>query len=283
MTLLYIVISALLILILIVSQKNYWSDNKAITLNFKREITICLVCVGLSYASIELQKEKASNHSKFEIGSLDQTNIEEINSIDRVIAGRWDIVAKDNGKLFKNIAIYLIPLSLLFFTGSIKRRLALFFIFSQGYVLTEALTGLAKGLVDRYRPFAYITHTEIEKLSIKAKEKFLEDIVDYDIQNSFFSGDASITAFGFMFFAISYSLFYKHSKLKTVIWTIAIVGTVLGCYFRSLSGKHFPTDVLLGGMVGTIIAYGIVKIHKNASNSTALKESTTFLNKSKKQ
>jgi len=272
MIFLYITISILFILVLIVNQKNYWNDNKAITLNIKREILICLVFVGVSYVSIELQKEKEANHSVFEIGSLAQTNIEEINSIDRVVAGRWDIIAKSNGKIFKNIAIYLIPLSLLFFTGSIKRRLVLFFVFSQGFYITEALTGLAKGLVDRYRPFAYITHTEIEKLSIKAKGKFMEDIVDYDILNSFFSGDASITAFGFMFFAISYSLFYKHNKLKTVIWTIAIIGTVLGCYFRTLSGKHFPTDVLLGGLVGAVIAYGIVKIHKNLSESTALKE-----------
>jgi len=266
MQLLYIIISVLLISVLIVNKKKYWSDNKAITLNIKIEIAICLVCVGLSYVSIELQKEKSNNHSAFEIGSLDQTNIEKINSIDRVIAGRWDIIAKTNGKLFKNIAINLIPISLLFFTGSIKRRLVLFFIFSQGYVLTEALTGLAKGLVDRYRPFAYITHTEIEKLSIKAKEKLMEDIVEYDILNSFFSGDASITAFGFIFFAISYSLFYKHNKLKAAIWAIAIIGTVLGCYFRALSGKHFPTDVLLGGLVGAAIAYGIVKIHKNVSD-----------------
>jgi len=272
MTIIYIIISVVTVLLLVTGKTNYFYDSKIVTLSLKREIIICLVCIGLSYVSIELQIEKEANHSVFEIGSLDQTNIEEINSIDRVVAGRWDIIAKSNGKIFKNIAIYLIPLSLFFFTGNIKRRLALFFIFSQGYYLTETLTGLAKGLVDRYRPFAYITHTEIEKLSIKAKGKFMEDIVDYDILNSFFSGDASITAFGFMFFAISYSLFYKHSKLKTVIWTIAIIGTVLGCYFRALSGKHFPTDVLLGGLVGTAIAYGIVKIHENASKSTELKK-----------
>jgi len=272
MTLLYITISVLLILVLIVNQKNYWSDSKAITLNLKKEIVICLVFVGISFASIQLQKEKEANHSVFEISSLGLSDIEEINFVDRVIAGRWDIIAKDTGKIFKNIAIYLIPLSLLFFTGSIKRRLALFFIFSQGYYLTEALTGLTKGLVDRYRPFTYITHEEIDKLSIVAKEKLLEDIVDYDILNSFFSGDASITAFGFIFFAICYSLFYKHSKLKPVIWSVAIMGVVLGCYFRALSGKHFPTDVLIGGLVGAAIAYGIVKIHNNISNSTELKE-----------
>ncbi len=269
---LYVVISLLIILILVVNQKSYWDDHRAITLDLKREIVICLACVGLSYASIELQKEKVKNHIEFEIGSLDQTRVEQINSIDRGMAGRWDIIAKANGKIFKNIAIYLIPLSLFFFTGSIKRRLALFFVYSQGYVLTESLTGLAKGLVERYRPFVYMTHIEIEKLSIKAQEKFLEDIVDYDIRNSFFSGDASIIAFGLMFFAMSFSSFYKHSKFKTVIWSIAIIGTVLGCYFRTLSGKHFPTDVLLGGLVGTAIGYGIVRIHKNVSKPNELKE-----------
>lgn len=269
-TIIYIIISLLIIISLTVEIKGYWKDNFAITLNLKQEIIICLVCFGLAYASIELQKEKERNHSEFEIGSLDNTKIEQINSLDKVIAGNWNIEAKDNGKIFKNITIYLIPLSLFFFRGSIKRRLALFFVFSQGYVLTESLTGLTKGLVDRYRPFAYKTQNEIGKLSVEAKEKFMEDIVDYDILNSFFSGDASIIAFGFMFFAFSYSSFYKNSKLKSLIWIIAVIGIVLGCYFRTLSGKHFPTDVLIGGLVGTSIAYGILRVHKNKSNPTEL-------------
>ncbi len=265
-------ISLLIVWLLIVNQKNYWGDHKAVILGLKLEVVICLICLGLSYTSIELQKEKVKSHIEFEIGSLDEISIEQINSIDRGMAGRWDIVSKSNGKILKNIAIYLIPLSLFFFTGSLKRRLVLFFIYSQGYVLTESLTGLAKGLVERYRPFAYMTHIDIKKLSIKAQGKFLEDIVDYDIRNSFFSGDASIIAFGLVFFAMSYSTFYKQSKFKTVVWSIAIIGTILGCYFRTLSGKHFPTDVLLGGLVGAAIAYGIIRIHKNVPNSVELKE-----------
>jgi membrane-associated phospholipid phosphatase len=272
MVVLYTVISVLLILVLTINQKNYWKDYKAITLNFKTEIIICLVCIGLSYASIELQKRKANNHSPFEIGSFEKSDIERINFIDRVVAGRWDIIAKDNGKTFKHIAIYLIPLSLLFFIGSAKRRLILFFVFSQGYVLTESLTGLAKGLVDRFRPFMYMTQNEIDKLGLKAKEKFLEDVFDNDIQNSFFSGDASITAFGFIFFAASYGSIYKDSSLKWLIWSISIIGVVLGCYFRTVSGKHFPTDVFIGGLVGTSIAIGILKIHKNPLTPIESKE-----------
>jgi membrane-associated phospholipid phosphatase len=258
----YALVSLLIIVILTVHQKSYWKDNLAITLDIKREIAICLVCLGLSFTSIELQKEKEANFSKFEIGSLDNTVIQQINSIDRSIAGRWDIEAKDQGKMIKNTAIYLIPLSLLFFIGSVKRRLALFFVFSQGYVLTESLTGIAKALVHRYRPFAYRTVDQVEALSLEAKEKFMEDIADYDIMNSFFSGDASIIGFGLIFFSYSFSQFYKGSKYKNAVWVMSIIGIALGCYFRSLSGKHFPTDVLIGGLVGASIAFFIILIHQ---------------------
>jgi len=271
-TIIYIITSLLIILSLTVHTKDYWKDNFAITLNLKQEVLICLLCFGLAYASIELQKEKKNNFIEFEIGSLDNSVIQQINPLDRAIAGNWDVKAKDNGKILKNTAIYLIPISLFLFIGPLKRRLALFFVFSQGYVLTESLTGMAKGMVDRYRPFAYRTVDEIETLNVEAKEKFLEDIVDYDILNSFFSGDASIIAFGFVFFAYSYSLFYKKSKYKNAVWIIALVGIILGCYFRTLSGKHFPTDVITGGIVGLIVAFGILVIHKKTLNPTKLKD-----------
>ncbi|MFD2565239.1 phosphatase PAP2 family protein [Aquimarina rubra] len=262
MTIIYIFISLIIVLLLLLNKNDYFQDNWVVTLSVQREILICLVLIGLSYTSFELQKIKADNFTGFEIGSLNQTKIDQINALDRGITGRWDIQAKDNGKVFKNIATYLIPFSLFLFAGSLKRRLVLFFIFSQGYVLTESLTGLTKGLVNRYRPFAYITIDKIETLNPRAKEKFLEDIVDYDILNSFFSGDASIIAFGFVFFAYAYSLFYKERTYKNVVWIIALIGVFLGSYYRTSSGKHFPTDVMTGAIVGFLVAFGILIIHK---------------------
>jgi membrane-associated phospholipid phosphatase len=252
-----------MILALTVNTEDYWKDHKILTLNAKFEILICLVLLGLAYASIEIHKSKKNDHTEFTIGSLDNKSIEQINAIDRSIAGRWDIEAKNTGKLFKNIAIYLIPFSLFLFAGSLKRRVGLFFIFTQGYILAETLTGLTKGLVDRYRPFAYMTNSGLESLSAKAKEKFLEDIFEYDILNSFFSGDASILAYGFVFFAISYSWIYKKATYKTAVWMATFLAVFLGCYFRVLSGKHFPSDVIVGAIVGTLVALGILLLHKN--------------------
>jgi len=262
-TIIYITISVVAITFLIINQKSYWEDHLKVILRPKLEILVCLVLVGLSYSSIELHKDKKNKHTEFTIGSLDQKSIEKINILDRSIAGRWDIKAKDNGKIFKNIAVYLIPLFLFLFKGSIKRKLVLFFVFSQGYILTESLTGLTKGLVDRYRPFAYMSKIGLENLTSRQKEKFLEDIVDYDILNSFFSGDASNLAYGLAFFAFSYSLIYSSRTSRIIVWIIAFLGVFLGCYFRTLSGKHFPTDVIAGGLVGVLVAVGIIKLHIN--------------------
>ena len=255
-----------IILVLIANKETYWKDHLKFTLKLKLEILICIVLLVLSYAATEIHKVKKKEYTEFTIGSLGTESIQEINFIDRSIAGRWDIEAKNQGKIIKNIAIYILPFSLFLFMGSFKRRAVLFFIFAQGYVLTETLTGLAKGLVDRYRPFSYVSASGIENLSAKAKEKFLEDIFDYDILNSFFSGDASIIGYGFVFFAISYSIIYKKNKYNIFVWIATIISIFLGCYYRSLSGKHFPTDVIIGAVVGALVALGILNLHLKKTN-----------------
>jgi len=267
MVLIYVIISLLIAYLLIRSKKNYFQDNQVLTLSVKRELLICLVLIVLSYTSLELQRIKKDNFSGFEIGNLNQTTVDQINGFDRGVAGRWDIQSKDRGKILKNIAIYLIPFSVLLYAGGFRSRLILFFIFSEGYVLTEVLTGLAKGLVNRFRPFAYRTIDQMQLLNVEAKEKFLEDIVEYDILNSFFSGDASIIAFAFVFFAYSFSVLYKESKSRNAVWIVTLIVVVLGCYFRTMSGKHFPTDVLMGAIVGMLVAFGIVMIHKKTLKS----------------
>ncbi|WP_273566408.1 hypothetical protein [Maribacter halichondriae] len=122
-------ISLVIIKLLTINQKGYWEDHFKVILRAKLEIVVCLILLGLSYSSIELHKVKKNEHTEFTIGSLDHKSIEQINFLDRSIAGRWDIEAKDNGKIFKNIAIYLIPLFLFLFKGSIKKKACFVFYF----------------------------------------------------------------------------------------------------------------------------------------------------------
>lgn len=262
----YLIILIAVILVLLAASKlsyfrDYFTDRNSIQLNWIGEVCIVLLIIGIGYFAVDLGQKKVEEHGTFVIGSLGEQEIAEINFLDRPVAGRWDIEAKSNGKIFKNIAMFLIPLLVILLRGSIINRLKLFFIFAQGYALSETITGLAKGLVDRYRPFAYRSLQAVEELSDRAKGKFMEDIYEADIKNSFFSGDASITAYSIIFFAIAFYSLYQDSKWKLPVWIMALIAVVLGCYFRTMSGKHFPTDVIIGGIEGALVAIVIWKIH----------------------
>lgn len=267
-TVIYIIIAIVLLALIISDRKNYWKDHAKVLLNWKMEIIIVLVLIALSFTATELMEAKKSRFTEFTMGSFTSSDIEELNVIDRSFAGKWDIVAKDLGKYFRNTAIYLIPFSLLLFRGSIKRRLVLFFIFAQGYSMTESLTGIAKGLVERFRPFTYRSAEGVEQLAAVEKEKFLEDIVSPDVVNSFFSGDVSMATFDFAFFAMAYSLIYTNKTTKTLVWILAAAAILVGAYLRAMSGKHFPTDVLAGALVGCFVACAILNWHQNKQLSS---------------
>lgn len=263
---LYIISSLSIVSLLILNQQDYWKEKSKLNLQFKREIVVIFLIASLSTLSIHLHKEKETDSIAFEIGSKSNSEVDQINFIDRNFTGQWDISFKDKGKLILNISIYILPLSLFLFRGSIKERISLFFIYCQGYIFTESITGITKGLVNRYRPFVYRKLENIDQLNPDSKSEFLEDIASTDITNSFFSGDASTATFGFIFFAMCYHLFYSEDKLKKIVWTFAIIGTALECYFRTMSGKHFPSDVIMGAIVGSLIVYGIIRIHLTNSN-----------------
>jgi len=256
----YALVTLAIFVLLTARQDHYLRDHRAVVLRPWREVLICLGCIVLMYGAGYFLNAKTDADPGFVIGSLSES-VEAINPVDRPFAGVWNLEAKYLGKLFKNTAMFVIPVSLLFFVGSVRRRVVLFFVFAQGYVLTQSMTGLAKGLIDRYRPFAYLDPTGVKALTGVARKKFLVDIADPDIRNSFFSGDASVTAFSLLFFAFAFSRFYPSSRWKYTVWALAVTGTALGCVFRAMSGKHFPTDVLAGALVGGVIAIGVVWSH----------------------
>ena len=134
-------------------------------------------------------------------------------------------------------------------------------MFLEGYYLTGGLVGLSKGLTNRYRPFTYLTISQINNLTGEAKEEFLEDITGDDIEDSFFSGDAAATSYGFIFFAKVFNDYFPDSKWRYGVWGVSILGSSLGAYFRAKSGKHFPTDVIVGSLVGGTIGYFIPHLH----------------------
>lgn len=126
------------------------------------------------------------------------------------------------------------------------------------YLETLALTGLVtnftKTAVKRKRPYTYF-HDIDRRLSL-AKEK------GRDAQYSFFSGHSSASAAMSFYMAQTYSDFNPDSKAKPFVWTTAAIYPAIVAALRVRAGKHFPTDVITGYIVGAALGILVPKLHQ---------------------
>jgi len=114
------------------------------------------------------------------------------------------------------------------------------------------VTMLVKNIVNRPRPFTYNTNLDISIRSNK-NDKL-----------SFFSGHTSHTA-AFTFFIAKVMTDYHPNakgKFKAIVWSGATLIPTATAILRVKAGKHFPTDVIAGYIVGASIGFLIPHLHK---------------------
>jgi len=134
-----------------------------------------------------------------------------------------------------------IPLPLVFFlTGNDMRSdfPKLTFLYLETLSITGMIGTSATYFVNQYRPYAYTAQTSMDKkLTQNAK-------------NSFFAGHVEIIATSTFFISEVYSNYYPDSKIKWLFFTAAGLATAGMGYMRLEAGMHFPSDILLGAVVG---------------------------------
>jgi len=242
-------------------QNNYFDYPSPYLLTLKKE----MLTGGLSLAAFFAGKlaEKKENTPPFEPGSFTREYIQHINFIDRSIAGRWDLTSMNNSDWIKSSSKIATQVSLFLFPGNVKTRVNLLILYLEGYYLTNGMTSLVKGVTGRYRPFAYLTTEQINKLDPGSKAKFLDETKGIGLEDSFFSGHASSTAYSLIFLANVFNDYFPDTDWKYGMWGVCLAGVVLEDYFRVKSGAHFPTDVLAGSLAGGLIGFGIPCLHRN--------------------
>lgn len=120
--------------------------------------------------------------------------------------------------------------------------------------LNYGLNSITKSLVGRFRPFSYDSTTA-------------EDVLfDYDTRYSFYSGHSS-TAFASAIFNIIILTSQSGGLNKTIGVTLNIVNATAIATLRVMAGKHFFSDVLVGAIAGSGIAYLTTKLHKDTPAS----------------
>ena len=128
----------------------------------------------------------------------------------------------------------------------------------QNIITTYSVSHLPKAMIRRYRPYSY------------------NDEVDDEIRRlpgatlSFFSAHTSVSFASAVFLSTTFNKYNPDSNLTPYIWgTSLLIATAVG-YLRYASGNHFPTDIIAGAIVGSIIGYLIPLIHESDKGTKEL-------------
>ena len=130
---------------------------------------------------------------------------------------------------------------------------AFYILWAESLFLTLGITNLTKVLAQRPRPYLYG-----KKASAEFKQK-------NDNRKSFFSGHTSISAVSCFLIATMHDDYNPSSKFSPYLWSGALLVPALTAYYRYEAGKHFPSDVAAGYLVGGTIGMLIPRLHKKSS------------------
>lgn len=181
---------------------------------------------------------------------------EDVNGLDRSTAGAWRpgvaltsdvLVGTTYGLAFALDAIDVVAKP-----GGGVAWLEDAMVIAESAVIAGALTSTTKVIVQRPRPLVYGRSTGDPLLD------------NGDNFTSFFSGHtAGAFAIG-LSMAQTYALRHPNSALRFVMYGAAILLGSGIATLRVASGKHFPSDVLVGAAVGSAVGLTIPWLHQRA-------------------
>jgi len=188
-------------------------------------------------------KDPSSEH---EILSLQTSSI---NGFDRWAAGLHSEKAANVSNMFFYGSM---PLPLLLLADKAIRGDAakIGFLYVEALSVTGILYSGIPAMIDRYRPLTY------------SSEVPLDERMSGNNRNSFFAGHVALVGTTTFFAAKVFSDYHPDSKLRPYLWTGAALATGATAYLRHRSGKHFPSDILVGAAVGTLSGILVPHFHK---------------------
>jgi membrane-associated phospholipid phosphatase len=121
-----------------------------------------------------------------------------------------------------------------------------------------ATTMIAKSTALRTRPFVYNPDApQSEKLTPDARK-------------SFFSGHTTVAFASAVFISSIYGEYYPKSEWKPYVWAGSLLVASTTGYLRYQAGAHFPSDIIVGAVIGSAIGYLIPLMHKTEKDHVVL-------------
>lgn len=213
--------------------------------HWKKEIPYIATAVGLNLGGIYLVAQ-VDDLTPLQIMELDANRV---NSFDRFATKNFSSSFANASNVLE-IGTQLAPF--LFISGKKTRKhfVQIMALYAEATFINTGLTIVTKMSFRRTRPFVYNPDVPLEDKSGRTA------------RTSFISGHTSTAAVGTFFAAKVFSDFCPDSKWKPVVWGAAITIPAVMGYFRVAAGKHFPTDVMAGYLVGGAVGFLVPHLHR---------------------
>ena len=237
------VVYSFLLLFLFTTLGSYAQEG-AYDLRAGREIPLLATGAAGVTASI-LLRNKREPLSLEDVGKL---NISDILAIDQGDHNYSESAAATSDVLV--LSSFAAPLAVLAFDDARSDAGTLGLILLETVMLNEALTGITKALVSRPRPYTYNQQAP-EAVRTSRENTF-----------SFFSGHTSHSAAVSFFTAKTISDYVDRPGVEAATWAGAILLPAATGFFRYKAGKHFPSDVVVGYLVGASVGFLVPHIHE---------------------
>jgi len=245
----------LLVLSVLLSLNFSFSQNTGegpFELNTGKEAAIIGVgaVVGLTALIVVLNNDKLTEDG------INSFKPEDVNKFDRIAIGPYQEDVLGDVLLYGS---YMLSLTFLAHDETREDFGTLTLMYGEVVLLNAGINALVKGLTTRNRPFVYDENSPLE-------EKY-----KLDARHSFYSGHTSFTASNSFFTARVFTEYLTDNTAKTLIWTAAALIPAVTGLSRINTHNHFPTDVIVGYIVGAAIGYLIPELHKyeNENNISA--------------
>jgi len=183
-----------------------------------------------------------------EVEALDPANV---NGFDRSATKLWSPTASQASNVL--VATVLIsPLALSAIGTEKENVVTLGVMYAETIALENGLVQLIKGVTQRTRPLAYNDDPAVPE------EKKLRK----SARKSFPSGHATNAFAAAVFLGTTYSRLHPESAARKWVWAGSLAGATTVGYLRYRAGKHFPTDVVAGAIIGASFGYLVPKLHE---------------------
>ena len=191
-----------------------------------------------------------------DIAALDPADI---NAFDRPATTRWAPVAGNlsDGLLVATIAA---PVSLMAVAPGSAAPVTVGVMLGETLLLANGIGQLTKTVFRRTRPYVYNDDPEIP----------LEKKTSKTARQSFPSGHAANAFASAVFLSTVYARLHPTSPARPWIWGGSLAAATTVGYLRYDAGKHFPTDIIAGAVLGGAIGWAVPNMHAGDRVSVAI-------------